>query len=151
MLVVENELLMRQRCRFYTDYIVELYTMREDEIKFADIVKNFNKIQECVNSDNNNISWWDLCNDGFIIFETNIDDNGTTYIIDSYIKPESRRKGVMTNWINAISKEYGKHFIIEIINNNEVAFKFWSSLGILEKTTPLFDDDKVTTYYLTIH
>ena len=151
MLVVENELLMRQRCRFYTDYIVELYTMREDEIKFADIVKNFNKIQECVNSDNNNISWWDLCNDGFIIFETNIDDNGTTYIIDSYIKPESRRKGVMTNWINAISKEYGKHFIIKIINKNEVAFKFWSSLGTLEKITPLFGDDKVTTYYLTIH
>ena len=151
MLVVENELLMRQRCRFYTDYIVELYTMREEKIKFADIVKNFNKFQEYVNSDNNNISWWDLCNDGFITFETNIDDNGTTYIIDSYIKPESRRKGVMTNWINAISKEYGKHFIIKIINKNEVAFKFWSSLGTLEKITPLFDDDKVTTYYLTIH
>lgn len=51
------------------------------------------------------------------------------YIDCLYVLPEYRRKGlgakVVTDWV----KQYGNYGIrLHIINNNEVALKFWNSL-----------------------
>ena len=67
---------------------------------------------------------------GFLVIGTdpNCHPDADYYIQEAYISPEYRRKGLMSKAVSDFIKEHEGTYCLFIIDNNEIALKFWSAV-----------------------
>lgn len=129
------------RYNMFRDYLIELQKIEEYKyMDDAEILDNFIKIRHGdvehwmdVYPDNANncaahrtkhdiIGFWILGQNG------NCHPDADYFIAETYIRPEYRREGIMSDRISDWIKTYGGKFCLFVLSKNEVAKKFWENV-----------------------
>ena len=129
------------RYNMFRDYLIELQKIEEYKyIDDAEILDNFIKIRHGdvghwrdVYPDNaNNCAAHRTKHDiiGFWILgqNRNCNPDADYFIAETYIRPEYRREGIMSDRISDWIKTHGGKFCLFVLSKNEVAKKFWKNV-----------------------
>lgn len=129
------------RYNMFRDYLIELQKIEEyDYMDDAEILDNFIKMR-CGDVEH----WMDVYPDnanncaahrtkhdiiGFWILGQNgsCHPDADYFIAETYIRPEYRREGIMSDRISDWIKTYGGKFCLFVLSKNEVAKKFWKNV-----------------------
>ena len=142
---------MDDKLEMFVAYIRELRKIRNEPVWFVEICSMFREIQEAIKD--GAWEWVDVEGVGFIVISKGADRHPGCdyYIIDAYIEPESRRKGLMKKAILEYARTHKGKYCLEIINNNIAARKFWKSIGKLHTIKDWhIADCKCTPYWIEI-
>lgn len=132
-------LLVEKRLELFTSYIQELYQMEEIKIPDIDDIKDrFDGIHS-----NPFMKWKDIYPDGHSANAKNAPDDALPigfivigqypechpdadiYIAEVYLKPEYRRKHIMSDVVNGLVTLCGGSYCLFIASKNNVAKQFW--------------------------
>lgn len=138
---------MNQQLKMFLEYIYELRRMRNESVTDKEIYNMFEELQWEISQ--GFCEWIDIDGVGFIVIGRGLKcpPDYDYYIIDTYIKPENRRKGLVSKTIKKYMNEHKGKYCLEIINANKAAKCFWKSVGELHIITDWHIDDKKSTPY----
>lgn len=124
------------RYNMFRDYLIELQKIEEYKyMDDAEILDNFIKMRSGKTE-----YWQDIYPDqsqrtkhdiiGFWILgqNRNCHPDADYFIAETYIRPEYRREGIMSDRISDWIKTYGGKFCLFVLSKNEVAKKFWKNV-----------------------
>lgn len=124
------------RYHMFRDYLLELQKIEGlTYMNDAQILDNFVKIRsgktgfwKDVYPDQSRQDKYDMIGFWVLGAKGNCHPDADYFIAESYIKPEYRREGIMSDRISDWIKTYGGMFCLFVLNNNEIAKKFWNKL-----------------------
>lgn len=123
----------KERLNLFREYVDYMLMLDSDFVYANEKEKAVRKwFTEQINS--NNIEWIDVRKNGtivgFLIIGTGEEchRDADYFIMQTYIKPEYRRQGIMKNVLERYFSAHKGVYCLDIIKTNENAKKFWKSV-----------------------
>lgn len=137
------------KLELFAAYLRELRKIRKEQILFTEIFAIYEELQTGLET--GLCEWIDIDNVGFVVIGKKeiCPLEYDYYIIDTYIEPSSRRKGITSKIIRDYMCQHKGKYYLEVINDNKTALEFWHSIGELHKVPNWnIQDSKSTPYWI---